>query len=350
MSQAIKQCTLREIADFLSAKLQGDENCVITGIAPINKAVEGQISFLEQANYRPYLETTKASAIILAPAFANQTNANVLILDSPYVGYARVSSLFTNYPEVEIGINPRAVVGLECHIGQSARIAANCVIGNRVTIGENVQIDPGCVIGDDVSIGDNSKLYANVTIYHGVKIGKNNIIHGGVVIGADGFGMANDRGRWVKIHQLGSVHIGDDVEIGANTTIDRGALENTIIEDGVKLDNQIQIGHNVRVGAYTIIAGCVGIAGSTKIGKHCMIGGGVGLNGHITIADGTIITARSAVHKSITEAGIYASGIPAMPHKKWWRVLKRMSQLEEIIERIHKLEHKNERECDKRSN
>lgn len=348
MAHPAKHYVLRELAAFLSAKLQGNGDCIISSIAPLSTAQEGQISFLEKANYQKYLQTTQASAIILTDEFAVKTKKNALIVGNPYLCYAKISALFANYPEPETGINAKAAIGKNCNIAPSASIAANCVLGNRVTIGKNTQIDPGCVIGDDVEIGEDSKLYANVTLYYRVKIGRRAIIHSGAVIGSDGFGMAPDhKGHWHKIHQLGTVIIGDDVETGANTTIDRGALENTIIEDGVKLDNQIQIGHNVKIGAHTAIAGCVGIAGSTKIGKHCMIGGGAGIAGHIEIADGTVITARSAVAKSITKRGIYASGIPAMPHKQWWRILTRIVQLDETVQKVRDLERKHEHEHNK---
>lgn len=341
MSQKPKQYTLREIADFLAITLKGDGDCIITSISPLDKAQSNQISFLEKPEYRKHLATTNASAVILAEEFANQAQTNILISKNPYLSYAKLTELFTDYPCNDQGIHPTAIIGNNCSIDKSSSIAANSVIGNQVIIGKNVQIAAGCVISDFVTIGDNSKLYPNVTIYHRVKIGANAILHGGCVIGSDGFGMANDKGVWHKIHQLGAVAIGDNVEIGANTTIDRGALDDTIIEDGVKLDNQIQVGHNVHIGAHTAIAGCTGIAGSTKIGRHCMIGGGCGISGHIEIISGTILAARSNIGQSITEPGMYAGVIPAIPHRKWWRILKRMMQLEKLAQEVHELEKKN---------
>ena len=209
------------------------------------------------------------------------------------------------------GIHPTAIIGKNCEIEASASIG------------------PYCVIGQGVVIGEKTRLYANVVLYHKVKIGKRCLLHSGVVVGSDGFGNANEKGVWHKIHQLGTVIIGNDVEIGANTTIDRGAIGDTVIGDGVKLDNQIQIGHNVHIGAHTAIAGCTGIAGSTKIGRYCMIGGGVGITGHIEITDGVIISGKSAVGKSITKPGMYASSIPAMPFRTWGRILVRLAQLVE---------------------
>lgn len=336
------QYTLRKLADFLQADLRGDANCIVTCIAPLTQAQAGSVSFLENPSYRQYLASTAATAVILRAedVAAAPSALSILIVKDPYVAYAKITELFAVIPRRTPGVHITAVVGQGCAIDSTVAICANVVIGDRVVIGKNAIIEPGCVVGDDVIIGDETKLYANATLYYGVRVGKRGIIHSGAVIGADGFGMANESGVWRKIYQLGSVIIGDDVEIGANTTIDRGALVDTIIEDGVKLDNQIQVGHNVQIGAYTAIAGSTGIAGSTKIGKHCMIGGGCGINGHITIADGTILTARSNIHKSITEKGIYASAIPAVSHRVWWRILQRIFQLDELSNRVKKLENK----------
>lgn len=335
------QYTLQYLADFLAAEIRGDKNCVITGIAPLDKATTSQISFLKDPHYKKYLAVTKAAAIIIKPEQAATVTTNALLCDNPYACYAKITALFENAPKRAPGIHPSAVIGENCEIDSSAFIGAHCFLGDRVKIGKNVIINAGCSIENDSSIDENSKLYANVTVYHAVKIGKRTIIHSGVVIGSDGFGTAIDKGVWYKIHQLGSVEIGDDVEIGSNTTIDRGALENTIIENDVKLDNQIQIGHNVRIGAHTVISGCTGIAGSTTIGQYCMIGGGVGISGHIEIADKTIITAGSAIDKTITKAGIYASGIPAMPHRIWWKNLARLSHLDETIRKLQRSEKQN---------
>jgi len=334
------QYKLADLAQKLDARLEGDGESLITHIAPLDKAQAGAITFLESSAYKKHLAATHATAVILAAEHAAECPVNKVIVANPYLAYAKISSLFDPAPRVSVGIHATTVLGRNYSFGKDIAVAAHCVIGDRVVLGNGVEIHANCVIGDDVVIGDNTKLYPHVTLYHGVKIGKNAILHSGVVVGSDGFGMANDNGQWEKIHQLGSVVIGDEVELGANTTIDRGALEDTIIENGVKIDNQVQIAHNVRIGAYTAIAGCVGIAGSTKIGKYCMIGGGVGINGHIEITDRVIVTGMSAVGKSITTPGIYASGIPAMPHRAWWRVLNRMSQLEELIRRVNALEQK----------
>lgn len=340
-----KSYKLSDLAALLTAKLEGDGEVVITGVAALDRAQAGTISYLEKPTYKKHLPSTYATAVILTAEHAQFAPCSVLIVPNPYLAYAKISALFASTPTISVGRHRTVIVGNECEIDASAKIAANCVIGDRVRIGENVELNANCVIGDDVAIGDDSKLYPNVTVYYGVKIGKRAIFHSGVVIGSDGFGMANDQGVWIKIHQLGSVIIGDDVELGANTTVDRGALENTVIEDGVKIDNQVQIAHNVKIGAHTAIAGCTGIAGSVTIGKHCMIGGCVGINGHIQIADRTIVMGMSAIGKTIdTPGGVYASGIPAMPHRTWWRVLARMSQLEKLVQRVSELEKKHERD------
>lgn len=333
------QYSLQYLAEFLGVELHGDKNCVISSIAPLDKAQTGQITFLKNPHYKKFLATTNASAIILKPEFVELTKTNILIADNPYAAYAKISALFDNSPKHIATIHDSAIIGKNCEIDKSAYIGANCVIGDDVIIGKNAVIHAGCCIDNNSSIGENTILYFNATIYHHIKIGKRNVIHSGVVIGADGFGFAMDKGVNYKIHQLGNVIIGDDVEIGANTTIDRGALDDTIIGNNVKIDNQVQIAHNVYIGDHTVISGCTGIAGSTKIGKYCMIGGGVGISGHIEIADKTIITARSAIDKTITKAGIYASGIPAMPHRLWWKNLARLSQLDEIVRKLLKSEH-----------
>lgn len=339
-----KQYTLQELAEFLSAEFIGNPDCVVTGIGSLNNATFDQISFLNNSHYLKYLVTTKASIVIVKPehaSFVKEYNCrNLIISNDPYLAYAKISVLFDNAPMVMPGIHSTALIGDDCKIGDGVSIGPYCVIGNSVIISKGTRIDAGCVIGDDVIIGENTRLYANVVLYYKVKIGNYSLVHSGVVIGSDGFGNANEKGVWHKIYQLGAVVIGDNVEIGANTTIDRGAIEDTIIEDGVKLDNQIQIGHNVCIGANTAIAGCVGIAGSTKIGRHCMIGGGVGINGHIEITDGVIITGKSAIAKSITKPGVYSSGLPAMPHRDWGRILVRLGQLEDIVRRLNVVEKK----------
>lgn len=333
--------TLHSLAEFLSAEFSGDPNCIITGIGSLANAKPGQISFLQAQGYAQYLATTEASAIIIKPeTFNQQLLGNFLIVKDPYLAYAKISALFADHPQVLPGIHPTVIMGEECEIAATVSIGPYCVLGSRVKLENGVQMASGCTISDGVVIGEETRLCANVTLYHKVKLGKRGLLHSGVVIGSDGFGNANDKGVWHKIHQLGTVIIGNDVEIGANTTIDRGAIEDTIIEDGVKIDNQVQIGHNVQIGAHSAIAGCVGVAGSTKIGRYCMIGGGVGITGHIDIVDGVIITGGSNIGKSISKPGVYASSIHAIPHRAWWRAVARLMQLENLIQRLKAVEKK----------
>ena len=335
--------SLGYLAKFLSAKLIGDPDIMVYGIGSLVNAQTGQISFLQNAvSYGKYLTHTKASAVLLREEDLSEQNlqGNFIVIRDPYLAYAKISVLFDDAPIVARGIHGTALIGSDCNIGEDVAIGPYVVIGDGVAVASGVAIGAGSIIGDKVVIGSQSRLHPKVVLYHGVTIGKNALIHSGVVIGSDGFGNANDRGIWHKIHQLGGVVIGDNVEIGSNTTIDRGAIDDTVIGNGVKIDNQVQIGHNVYIGDHTAIAGCAGIAGSVKIGRHCMIGGKVGIAGHLEIADGVVITAMSGIAQTITESGIYTSAIPAIPHKKWWRIVFRLMQLEKFVERIKILEKK----------
>ncbi|MBF8268888.1 MAG: lpxD [Gammaproteobacteria bacterium] len=330
--------TLREIADAIAADLQGEADCVITGIATIQKAGPSDLCFLANRRYFPYLSSTRAGAVILGPEDAKQCPVNALIVVDPYLAYVKAIRLM--FPEVTFtpGISEHACVSDDAIIAASAFIGPNTVIARGVRIDDGVYIGPGCVINEAVVINTGTRLVANVTLCHHVQIGKRAILHPGVVIGADGFGLANDQGKWLKIPQLGSVIIGDDVEIGANTTIDRGAIDNTVIEDGVKIDNQVQIGHNVVVGAHTAIAGCVAVAGSVTIGKHCLIGGLSAISGHISIADHVTITGMSGVSNTIKEPGVYSAGLNIMENRIWRKNVVRFKYLDEFIKRLKKLE------------
>lgn len=330
--------TLQELAHYLGAELRGDGQCVIGGIAALDKAQSGQISFLTTPKYKAFLQTTQASAVIISAKDAEAFAGNCLVMDNPYLGYAKVATLFVPKSSTPAGIHPTAVVGEHCQIASTAKIAAHCTLGNHVTIGEHVVIGAGSVMGDHTVVGEHTELYPNVTLYHQVTVGKKVIIHSGAVIGADGFGMANDKGVWFKIPQLAGVVIGDNVEIGANTTIDRGALKDTVIEDGVKLDNHIQIGHNVRIGAHTAIAGMTAIGGSTTVGKYCIMGGGVAIADNITIVDQVILTAKAEVPCDILKPGVYSSGMPAEPNLQWRKNITRFTQLDDIARRLKKLE------------
>ncbi len=335
-----KRYTLAALAEHLQVEYRGDADCQVTGIAPLDKATADQISFLDNPRYRPFLKETKAAIVILAPSNVKDYEGNALLMENPYLGFAKVASLFASQLEMTAGTHATAVVDPSCELHPSASISANCVLGKRVRCDENVYIGPGCVIGDDTHIGAGSRLYANVTLYHKVTLGERVILHSGVVVGSDGFGLANDKGRWMKVPQLGGVRIANDVEIGANTTIDRGALDDTVIHEGVKLDNQIQVGHNVSIGAHTAIAGQTGIAGSAKIGQHCLIAGDCAINGHISITDRVTITATSAVSNSIDEPGVYSSGSSVQPYAVWRKNTARLRNLDQIAKRLQTLEKK----------
>lgn len=330
--------TLAEIAQHVNGQVVGDPEYLIRGVGTLTHAGPEQISFLANNKYKKYLATTGAGAVIVAAGTETDATTNLIVVDDAYVAYARAATMMHPLPKAEAGIHPSAWVHPEAYVAETASIAAQVTIERGAVIAEDVAIGPGSVIEADVKIGRNSIIKANVTLCREVQIGERVVIHPGVVIGADGFGIANDQGRWIKVPQVGRVIIGDDVEIGANTTIDRGAIDDTVIGQGVKLDNQIQIGHNVTIGDHTVIAGCVGIAGSTHIGSYCAIGGGTGIAGHIEIADGVQLTGMSMVTKSISEAGVYSSGIPIEPARQWHKNVIRYRQMDKLFERVTLLE------------
>lgn len=334
--------TLSQIAELLSAELQGDGALEITKIATLAHARSGHIAFLANKKYRSQLEATQASAVIVSEADAPYFNGNKLIVANPYVSYAKLAQLMDTTPRsAATGIHPSAVVHPNATVSKSAAIGANTVIESNAIINDNVQIGPNSFIGEGVKIGSGTKLWSNVTIYHNVEIGSDCLLQANSVIGSDGFGYANERGQWIKIPQLGSVIIGDKVEIGASTTIDRGALDDTIIHSNVIIDNQCQIAHNVEVNSGTAIAGCTVLAGSVTIGKNCQIGGMTAINGHMSVSDGVIITGMSMVTKSITEPGIYSSGIPHTTNKEWRKSIAHLRNLSEMKSRIKALEQLN---------
>jgi len=332
--------TLGKIADHVGAELHGDPDTVVNGLATLQSAKPGQVSFLSNRKYCHYLRKTEASAVIITREDLDECPVFALVVDDTYLAYASVVSLFHPDSENIPGIHPSAIISPSAKIDSSATIGANVFIEDNSVIGSGTFIDSGCVIKSDVTIGSNTRLYPNTVVCHSVSIGNRVILHPGVVIGSDGFGLANNKGIWTKIPQIGTVIIGDDVEIGACSSVDRGALENTVIEQGVKIDNQVQIAHNVRIGAHTAIAGCAAIAGSTTIGKHCMIGGMSAIGGHIEIVDNVVITGNSAVGKSIKSPGIYSSGIPATEARLWRRIVARIRNLDELGRKIAKLEEK----------
>jgi len=334
---------LGELADRLGAVLHGDGRCVIRRVATLEHAGPGDVSFLANPRYRRHLATTRASAVILAPRDLARCPVAALVLDNPYLGYARAAALLNPEPERPEGRHPSASVSPEARVEPSAWVGPQAVIEPGALIEAAAYVGPGCVVGTGSRIGKGSRLIASVTVLHGVVIGRRVIVHPGAVLGADGFGIANDGERWVKVPQLGGLRIGDDVEIGANTTIDRGALDDTVIEAGVKLDNQVQIGHNVHIGSHTAIAGCVGIAGSTRIGARCTIGGAVAIGGHLQLADDVHLTGGTVVPKSITRPGVYSSGMMAQDNMSWRRTIARLNQLGEAMRRLSAIERKLER-------
>jgi len=329
---------LSEIAAHLGGRVLGDAGVRISQIATLEKAQPDQISFLTNSKYRAQLASTQAGAVILGEADADATGLPRIISDNAYAYFARVSALLNPLPEAKPGIHPGAFIGAGAAIDATASIAATAVIGEGARIGAYSVVGAGCCIGANVVIGSHARLYPRVVIYHGCVIGDNLIAHSGAVIGSDGFGFAMDAGRWIKIQQIGRVVIGNDVEIGANTTIDRGALDDTVIEDGVKLDNQIQVAHNVHIGAHTAIAGCVGIAGSTTIGRYCRIGGSAGILGHLQIADHVEIAAFTLIGKSIREAGSYAAIFPFSRSEDWRKNTVHLRHLDELVQRVKTLE------------
>ena len=330
--------TLGELAQHVQGRVVGDASCVIDGVATLSGATSGKISFLTNSAYRKQLAETKASAVILRESDVEQCAVNALIVINPHPAYAKIATLLHKSEKHKPGAEPSAQIANSAIVHETAWIGHNVVIGENVSIGEYVQISSGCVIENNAHIGKQSTLLPNVTICHDCEIGEGSLIHPGVVIGSDGFGQANDDGYWLKVPQLGKVIIGHDVEIGANTTIDRGAIEDTIIGDNVKLDNLIQIAHNVQIGAHTVISACVAIAGSTHIGEHCMIGGAVGIVGHITITDHVIITGMTMVTKSIKSPGVYSSGTPMDTNKNWHKNSVRFKHLDSMAKRLRQLE------------
>lgn len=334
----MKSVTLKELSLLLDGVIQGDESLVIQSVATLENAHAGQISFLANSKYRAQLEGSQAGAVLLSAKDAQDYQGTALIVKDPYVGFARVAQYLDTTPKAAEGIHPSAYIDASAQLGEGVAIGANAVIGANVILGENVQIGAGCVLGQDVIIGSNTRLWANVTVYHDVHLGQYCIIHSGAVLGSDGFGYANERGQWIKIPQTGGVRIGDRVEIGASSTIDRGALGNTEIHDGVIIDNQVQIAHNDIIGENTAIAGSTTVAGSVTIGKYCIIGGNSAIAGHLSISDGVHVSGGTNITSSIRESGVYSSATVAMDNKLWRRNTVRFRQLDELFQRVKTLE------------
>ena len=320
--------SLGELAVRFGLTLRGEPSLKVHSVATLSRAEPGTLSFLANSRYRRQLESTRATAVVMSAEDEAHSLVPALLHPNPYLAYARIAALMHPAASAAAGIHPSAVVGSGARIATSAGIGPLAVIEDGADIGERVSIGPGCIVQRGARIGADSVLVSRVTLYPGVTLGQRCILHAGAVVGADGFGFAPNAGTWTKVPQVGSVRIGDDVEIGANTTIDRGAIDDTVVEDGVKLDNQIQVGHNVLIGAHTAIAACTGISGSTVIGQRCMIGGMVGFAGHLTIADDVVVTGCSLVSASIKQAGSYSSGMPTVETRLWRRMVAHLRRLD----------------------
>lgn len=329
---------LDELAERIGAELRGAGDQEVERVASLPAAGPGDLSFLSSRSYRGQLPGTRASAVILGPEMAAECPCAALVMDDPYLGYALAAQALAGPPAAMRGVDPAATVAADAEVHPDAWVGPRAVVESGARLAAGAQVGPGCVVGRRARVGAGTRLSANVTVAAEVVLGARVLVQPGAVIGGDGFGFARDGERWVKIPQLGSVRVGDDVEIGANTTIDRGALDDTVIEDGVKLDNLVMIAHNVRVGAHTAIAGCVGIAGSTVIGQRCTLGGQVGVVGHLEIADDVHVTGATIVFQSITEPGVYSSGMPAQDNRGWRRNAPRLRQLDEMMKRLKALE------------
>jgi UDP-3-O-[3-hydroxymyristoyl] glucosamine N-acyltransferase len=328
--------TLAELALRFGCELRGDPELRVDRVAPLGNAGPGSISFLSNRVYRRCLASTAAAAVILGPEDAADAPVAVLVCEQPYAVYARIAALLHPEPAVPPGIHPTAVIDPQACLEEGVSVGAKAVVGAGVRLAERASIGPGSVLEDGVTVGADSRLLANVTLCAGVTLGSRCLIHPGAVIGARGFGIAWDHDRWVKVPQLGTVRIGDDVEVGANTAIDRGAIEDTVIGDDVHLDNLIQIGHNVRIGAHTAIAAGTAVAGSVTIGAHCLIAGHVGLVGHIEVCDGAVIQAKALVTRSIREPGEYGGCLPAEPAARWRRNAARFRRLHHLERELRK--------------
>ncbi|MBD7922816.1 MULTISPECIES: UDP-3-O-(3-hydroxymyristoyl)glucosamine N-acyltransferase [Xanthomonas] len=326
--------TAHEIAERFGLQLHGDGAVAVHGVATLAHAGPGQLSFLANPRYRAQLADSAAAVVVLRADDAEAAPGTALIARDPYVAFAKIAALFDVAPARPPGIHPSASIDPSAQIAAGAHIGAFVSIGARSVVGDGCVIGPGSVIGDDCQVGDGCELIARVTLVTRVRLGKRVRIHPGAVLGADGFGLAMDAGHWIKVPQLGGVTIGDDCEIGANACVDRGALEDTTLEEDVRLDNLVQVAHNVHIGAHSAIAGCTGIAGSAKIGRYCMLGGAVGVVGHLEICDKVVITGKSVVRNSIHEPGEYSSGTPLTDNRTWRKNAARFKQLDALARRI----------------
>jgi UDP-3-O-[3-hydroxymyristoyl] glucosamine N-acyltransferase len=318
---------LGELAVRFGCELRGDPDVRVDTVAPLSAAGAGSLTFLANPKLKSQLAQTHAGAVVLDVRSADASPVPVLISANPHAVFARIATLLYPDPAPRPGVHPSAIVDPSARVDVSSEVGALCVIAAGVEVGARCVIGPGSLLERNVRVGPDCRLVARVTLGERVRLGSRVLIHPGAVLGADGFGYARDGARWLKVPQVGTVVVGDDVEIGANTTIDRGAIDDTVIEEGVKLDNQIQIGHNVQIGAHTAIAGCTGVSGSTRIGARCMIAGACGIAGHLVICDDVVITGFAMVSGSISKPGVYSSGIPIEPIRRWKRVVSRLKLL-----------------------
>ncbi len=329
---------LAELAVRFGCEVNGDPETLVERVATLSGAGPGALSFLANPRYRRHLAETEAAAVVVSPDMADQCPVPALVTANPYATYARIAQLLHPPAAVEGGRHATAIIEPGVKLNETAWVGAAAYLANGVQVGAGSLIGPGCVLLEGVSIGAGSRLIASVTLGPGVRIGQRCVLHPGVVVGADGFGHAPDGGEYVKVPQIGSVVLGNDVEIGANSTVDRGAIEDTVLEDGVKVDNQVQIGHNVHIGAHTIIAGCVGISGSARIGRHCMIGGMAGIAGHIEICDEVAVTGKTMISASIRKPGVYSGKLPSDDARSFRRNSARFQKLDEMARRLRRLE------------
>lgn len=337
---------LAQIAQAIDGEVKGDGNIELQQIANLAKAQNHQLSFLSNSKYAKELASTNAGAVILRQQDYQRDgeppySGNAIVVSDPYVGFAKAAQLLDNTPVQKTGIARTAVVDESAQLGDNVSVGEGAIISAGVIIGNNAIIGPNCFIGEEAKLGDAVNLRANVTIYHRVELGDRVSVHSGTVIGCDGFGYANEKGNWLKIPQTGTVIVGEDTEIGSNTSIDRGAIDNTIIGKNCIIDNLVHMAHNVQVGDHSCICGATGIAGSAIIGKYVVIAGQCAINGHLTIADQVQITGQSMVTKSIKEAGVYSSGMPAAPNRDWQRNTVQLRQIGKLIERVKALEKAN---------
>jgi UDP-3-O-[3-hydroxymyristoyl] glucosamine N-acyltransferase len=330
--------SLAAIIARLGGRVSGNPETLVSQVGSLENARDGEITFFSNPRFKARLEQTRASAVVLGPSAENLTVLPRIVADNPYAYFARLSRLFNPDPEIVPGVHSEAQVDRSARIAASAQIGPGAVIGPDAVIGDAVSVGAGCHVGAGVKIGESTKMYPRVVIYPGCTIGARVILHSGVVIGADGFGLAQEDGCWLKIPQIGAVVLGDEVEVGANTTIDRGAIDDTVIEEGVKLDNQIQIGHNCRVGAHTAMAGCVAVAGSANIGRSCTIGAGAIVLGHLTIADNVHVSAATVISRSIKKAGTYTGMFPFDDNASWAKNTALVRHLSELADRVKMLE------------